>query len=241
MRSQINPQRDPKLPATTLFDYLDKQATAATPSEQALSRQDPLVRAEAPGTAVAVEPLRSDGADTDEADAGDSAAGADAGDAEDLGTRAAGARTPPPRGETTHGAEGWAGEGRTGGWASPQRRVESWMSALELSQPADAGWGDMSSVVGGEKPSRRKSYELGSARPDSRGSVFSVESLSEQSLAVQRSTKAASWTEYCAALLRTGHCKHAAIGGGLSPPSCSPLPLPAAFAAALLRMNGLSL
>ena len=172
------------------------------------------MRAEAPGTPAAVELLHSDGADPGEAATSpDSAGDAGTGGGVDLGTRTGGPGTPPPRGETTRTAEGWAGEGRTGGWASPQRRVESWMSALELSQPADAGWGDMSSVVGGEKPLRRKSYEFGAVRPDSRGSVFSAESLSQQDAAVERSTKAASWTEYCAALLRTGHCKHAAIGG----------------------------
>jgi hypothetical protein len=128
----------------------------------------------------------------------------------------------PARGpEADAAADGWAGEGRTGGWASPQRRTESWMSDLERSQAGeDSGaWGDISSVVESEKPSmRRKSTDSasgggGGVRPDSRGSVFSAESMSEQSLAVQRSTQSASWVEYCAALIRTGHCKHAAIGG----------------------------
>lgn len=211
-RSQINPQRDPKLPVAALFDYLDKQTTSATPS----SRQDPLVRADAPGTPVAVEQFHSGADDAEEPslspDPGD---GTGVGDG--LNTQAGGAasepRSPAAAMDAPDSAEAWAGEGRTGGWASPQRRVESWMSSLELSQAGGAEWGDVSSVAGSEKTSRHKSFELASARPDSRGSVFSAESMSEQSLAMQRSTKPASWTEYCAALLRTGHCKHAAIGG----------------------------
>lgn len=135
----------------------------------------------------------------------------------DLAATAAGGPTEPGspvasvQASTMDSAVGWSGEGRTGGWSSPQRRVESWMSELELSQADKGGLGDVSSVMGSERTV--KSFEVTSARPDSRGSVFSAESMSEQSLAMQRSTHSASWNEYCAALLRTGHCKHAAVGG----------------------------
>ena len=213
---EINPQRDPNLPVAKLLAWLDKfeeDFASSIPSSTA-ARHDPLVEADAPGSsmrAAAPAPAADDeaGEDGGSPSKGEPEAEAEA-EAEAQAAAEAAAAAEPEQSL-------WAGS--SGGWNSPQKRTRNWMSQLEAEEQEAAAEAAKAAAPSGplsETSSLMGSQRMpGPIRPASQaGSIFSVESMSDDSAHMaQRSADAASWVEYCQALLRTGHCHRAAIGG----------------------------
>ena len=216
---EINPQRDPNLPVAKLLAWLDKfeeDFASSIPSSTA-ARHDPLVEADAPGSSMRAAAPATAAEDEAGEDGGSPSKGEPGAEAEAEAEAQAAAEAAAAEPEAEPEQSLWAGS--SGGWNSPQKRTRNWMSQLEAEEQEAAAEAAKAAAPSGplsETSSLMGSQRLpGPIRPASQaGSIFSVESMSDDSAHMaQRSADAASWVEYCQALLRTGHCHRAAIGG----------------------------